>query len=193
MTTEVVSDPNATGSAIVETPEDKVAYSTYKRVLAEAKKFKELADTLSKQTEQAQESKLKEQNEWKSLAEMHKAKLDETQKELAEKNRAIQDGLKYSEFTRHLGGKLKHSSYANHVDFDKILLNPETGMIEEGSVKSVVAEFIKEHSALVDFGNKPRLPNESAREAVIGNKKPSEMSAAEKSEALKASLSSLLK
>jgi CRISPR/Cas system CMR subunit Cmr6 (Cas7 group RAMP superfamily) len=171
MTTEVDSVPNPESSASGVIQDDKVAYSTYKRVLAEAKKFKELSESLSKQTEAEKEKQLKDQNEWKSLAEMHKAKLDVAQKELEEKNRAIQDGLKFSEFNRHLGGKLKHSSYANHVDFDRILINPETGMIEESSVKSVVAEFIKQHSALVDFGNKPRLPNEAPRHGLPSGKK----------------------
>jgi CRISPR/Cas system CMR subunit Cmr6 (Cas7 group RAMP superfamily) len=171
MTTEVDSVPNPESSASGVIQDDKVAYSTYKRVLAEAKKFKELADSLSKQTQEEKEKQLKDQNEWKSLAEMHKAKLDAAQKELEEKNRAIQDGLKFSEFNRHLGGKLKHSSYANHVDFDRILINPETGMIEESSVKSVVADFIKQHSALVDFGNKPRLPNEAPRHGLPSGKK----------------------
>jgi CRISPR/Cas system CMR subunit Cmr6 (Cas7 group RAMP superfamily) len=171
METKVDSVPNPESSASGENQDDKVAYSTYKRVLAEAKKFKELADSLSKQTEAEKEKQLKDQNEWKSLAEMHKAKLDVAQKELEEKNRAISDGLKFSEFNRHLGGKLKHSSYANHVDFDRILINPETGMIEESSVKTVVAEFIKQHSALVDFGNKPRLPNEAPRHGLPSGKK----------------------
>ena len=170
METEVDSvQTNASGAPAEN--DDKVAYSTYKRVLAEAKKFKELADSLSKQTEQEKEAKLKEQNEWKSLAEMHKAKLDLAQKELEEKNRAIQDGTKYTEFVRHLGGKLRHDSYVNHVDFDKILINPETGRVEESSVKTVVAEFVKEHASLVDFGINGRMPNNAPRQVGPAHKK----------------------
>lgn len=165
MEPKVDSVPNPESSAPAET-EDKVAYSTYKRVLAEAKKFKELADSLSKQTEQEKEAKLKEQNEWKSLAEMHKTKLEQAQKELEEKNRAIQVGTKYTEFVRHLNGKLKHDSYVNHVDFDKILINPETGRVEENSVKTVVAEFLKEHAALVDFGVNGRMPNAAPKQGI---------------------------
>jgi hypothetical protein len=162
-------------SASVEQQDDKVAYATYKRVLSEAKKYKELAETLSKQTEQEREKKLKEQNEWKTIAELNQQKLDQAQKELEEKNRAIQDGLKFSEFQRHLGGKLKHDSYANHIDFDKIVINPETGRVDEGSVKQVVNEFVKVHSHLVDFGQKGKLPNQAPQGGAPGSKSPDEM------------------
>lgn len=188
---------DTTGSAQPEASsaakEDKVAYDTYKRVLAEAKKFKELAETLQAKNAESEEKKLQEQNEWKTLAELNKQKLEETQKILSEKEKAIQDGLKYSEFTRHLGGKLRHGSYANHIDFDKIVIHPETGMVEESSVKGVVSEFLKEHSALVDFGEKGRMPNVAARPAVIADKKPSEMNASEIANSLKQNLGSLLK
>lgn len=176
METKVDSVPNPESSASGENQDDKVAYSTYKRVLAEAKKFKELAENLSKQSEAENEKKLKDQNEWKTIAELNKQKLDQATKELEEKNRAIQDGMKFSEFQKHLGGTIKHSSYTNLIDFDKIVVNPETGMVDEGTVKSYAAEFLKEHSALVSFGGKPRMPNESARSVTMASKGVDEMS-----------------
>lgn len=187
-----VSDQSQSGSASGENQDDKVAYSTYKRVLSEAKKYKEIAETLSKQTQAEKEKQLRDQEQWKTLAEMNAEKLNQAQKELEEKNRAIQDGMKFSEFQRHLGGKLKHPSYANHIDFDKIVINPETGVIDEGSLKSVVANFTKEHSSLVDFGNKPKLPNESARSIEVTEKSISEMSNSDRSAALKQSLGAIL-
>ena len=188
-----VSDQVPVGSASGENQDDKVAYSTYKRVLSEAKKYKEIAETLSKQTEAEKEKQLRDQEQWKTLAEMNAEKLSQAQKELDEKNRAIQDGMKFSEFQRQLGGKLKHPSYANHIDFEKIVINPETGIIDEGSLKMVVANFTKEHSALVDFGNKPKLPNESARSIDVTEKTVSSMTENDRRAALKESLGAILK
>lgn len=179
MTDQVGSAQTSESSASGEQQEDKVAYSTYKRVLSEAKKFKELAENLSKQTEAERKQKLKDQNEWKAIAELNEQKLEVAQKELDEKNKAIEDGLKYSEFQRHLGGKLKHGSYVNHIDFNKIIINPETGMVEESSVKGVVNDFLKDHSSLVDFGQKARLPNAAANGGVIGSKSVEQMTSTE--------------
>lgn len=179
MTDQVGSAQTSESSASGEQQEDKVAYSTYKRVLSEAKKFKELAENLSKQTEAEREQKLKDQNEWKAIAELNKQKLEVAQRELDEKNKAIEEGLKFSEFQRQLGGKLKHSSYVNHIDFNKIIINPETGMIEESSVKSVVNDFLKDHSSLVDFGQKARLPNAAASVGSVGSKSLEQMTSQE--------------
>lgn len=184
------AQPEASSAAKAE---DKVAYDTYKRVLSEAKKFKELAETLQKERDSQQETKLKEQNEWKTIAELSKQKLEQVEKALSEKERAIQEGLKYSEFQRHLGGKLRHQSYAGHIDFEKIVINPETGSVDEGSVKSVVSEFLKEHTALVDFGDKGRMPNVAGKVSLPVAKKPSEMKGDEIAESLKQNLSSILK
>lgn len=167
---------NASGAAAVVN-DDKVAYSTYSRVLSEAKKSKDRLEQLEKQLATEKESKLKEQNEWKTLAELKAKEAAELAEKLSERDRALQDGLKYEAFSRHLGGKLKHSSYANHIDFSKIVINPETGAIEENSVKSVVAEFVKDHAALVDFGSNGKLPNAAAKSAAVtGEKSVAEMS-----------------
>lgn len=161
---------NASGAAS-GVNDDKVAYSTYSRVLSEAKKSKDRLDQLEKQLASEKESKLKEQNEWKTLAELKAKEAAELSEKLSERDRALQDGLKYEAFNRHLGGKLKHSTYANHIDFSKIVINPETGAIEENSVKSVVAEFVKDHAALVDFGNSGRLPGGAAKSASTSSEK----------------------
>lgn len=144
-------------------PENKdvVKYETYSRVLSEAKKLKDKVREYESVLQQSQEAKLKEQNEWKTLAEQYKAKLDQTSRTLEEQERAITNGLKFQEFEKHLGGKLKKRDYASFVDFEKIVLNPETKSVDEDSVKTVVSEFIKEHSSLVDFGSQGKLPNQA--------------------------------
>lgn len=141
---------------------DVVKYETYSRVLNEAKKLKDKLREYETVLQQSQEAKLKEQNEFKTLAEQYKAQRDQALANLAEKEAAINNGLKFQEFEKHLGGRLKKRDYASFVDFDKIVIDPETKSVDEGSVKAVAADFIKEHSSLIDFGTQGKLPNQAA-------------------------------
>lgn len=154
---------------------DVVKYETYNRVLSEAKKLKEKVKEYETVLEQSKEQKLKEQNEWKALAEQYKSKLDETQNILQHQEQSIVNGIKYQEFEKHLGGKLKKQDYATFVPFDRIILNPETKSVDPESVKAVVADFIKEHSSLVDFPAAGKLPNQAAQSFVPQGKRVEEM------------------
>jgi hypothetical protein len=145
-----------------ESSNGKVSYETYLKVLGEAKKAKEERNALLAEKSKVDESKLKENNEWKTLADQYKEKLDQTTQTLQEQEKSIINGLKYHEFEKHLGGKLKDRDYATFVEFDKIILHPETRHVEESSVKSVVSEFLKKHSSLVEFQGGGKLPVKAA-------------------------------
>lgn len=171
-----VSDPSqSSGVASEPKSSDVVKYETYSRVLAEAKKLKEKVKEYEGHIQQSQEQKLKEQNEWKALAEQYKAKLDQTSSVLQEQERSIINGLKYHEFEKHLGGKLKNKDYATFVDFEKIILNPETKQVDPDSVKAVASEFVKSHPSLVEFASQGKLPNQAASGYVTSSKAVSEM------------------
>ena len=143
------------GSASVEVAssekdksQDKVAYETYQRVLAEAKTAKEKLRTLEAAQQAQVESKMKEQNEWKALAEA---------KELEAKN--------LSEKLNGLESTITES----------IAYNPETKRVDEESVKKVVAEFVKKHASLVEF-KAGKMPNEAGSTMKVKEKNYSEMS-----------------
>lgn len=161
------------------TANDVVKYETYSRVLSEAKKLKEKVKEYETVLQQSQEQKLKEQNEWKALAEQYKAKLDQTSHVLQEQEKSIVNGLKYHEFEKHLGGKLKDKDYATFVDFDRIILNPETKQVDEDSVKAVASDFIKKHASLVEFQGSGKLPNQAATSFAPGAKPVEEMTSKE--------------
>lgn len=172
-----VSDASQANSVQTETkPSDVVKYETYSKVLSEAKKLKEKVKEYESVLQQSQEQKLKEQNEWKTLAEQYKLKYDETSKVLQEQETSIINGLKYHEFEKHLGGRLKNKDYATFVDFDKIVLNPETKQVDPESVKAVAAEFVKQHPSLVEFPSHGKLPNQAPGNFVAKTKAASEMS-----------------
>ena len=156
---------------------DKVAYDTYRRVLNEAKKLKEQVKLYEEEKNKSHENKLKEQNEWRALAETYQQQLHEKTKILQDQEQSIVNGMKYQEFEKHLGGKLKNKDYATFIEFEKIVMNPETKRIDEESVKGVVANFVKQHSHLVEFAGGAKLPNEAAKHSgSIGAKSIKEMS-----------------
>ena len=161
MSTEVnaVSDAPQTTSGQPENSQDKVAYDTYRRVLSEAKKLKDELRLIKEQEQKSHETKLKEQNEWKALAEAKSGQVEHLEKAFKDQNEQIVNGMKYQEFEKHLGGRLKDRDYATFIDFDKIVINPETKQIDAESVKGVVAEFVKKHSPLVEFQGTAKMPN----------------------------------
>jgi hypothetical protein len=165
MSTENVDSVNPQANSVQpETAnQDKVAYDTYKRVLNEAKKLKEQVKQFEDDRVRSHESKLKEQNEWKVLAETYQQQLEQTKSVLNEQEQSIVNGMKYQEFEKHLGGKLKNKDYATFIEFDKIVMNPETKRIDDESVKGVVSAFVKQHAHLVEFAGGQRMPNEAAR------------------------------
>jgi hypothetical protein len=176
-----VSDSTQVNGVQTETrtANDVVKYETYSKVLSEAKKLKEKVKEYETVLQQSQEQKLKEQNEWKALAEQYKSKLDQTSHVLQEQEKSIVNGLKFHEFEKHLGGKLKDKDYATFVEFDRIVLNPETKQVDEDSVKTVAADFIKKHASLVDFQGSGKLPNQAAKNYVPMGKSVSDMSSEE--------------
>lgn len=170
------------GSASVEVAssekdksQDKVAYETYQRVLAEAKTAKEKLRTLEAAQQAQVESKMKEQNEWKALAEAKELEAKNLSEKLNGLESTITESIKLNSFQKHLGGKIKSDEYYQFVDTNSIAYNPETKRVDEESVKKVVAEFVKKHASLVEF-KVGKMPNEAGSTMKIKEKDYSQMS-----------------
>lgn len=172
---------------VVQDPKtkDTVSHETYMRVLAEAKKNKDKAKELQDAMDKANEKTLQEQNQWKTLADSYKSQLDQTKVKLDDQEKSIVNGMKYQEFEKHLGGRLKDRDYATFIEFEKIAINPETNTIDSDSVKGVVADFVKKHSGLVEFTNSAKMPNQAPKSATFGPKPVSEMTSDEIANELK--------
>ena len=165
-------------SATEKKSQDKVAYETYSKVLAEAKMAKAKLKEYEAEKQSNHDNKLKEQNEWKALAEAKERALGETTSRLNELEGTILRSVKLNAFQKHLGGKIKDDAYYQFVDVEKIAYNPETQRVDEESARAVVSDFVKRHSSLVDFKT-GRMPNEAAKQESFKSKKVSEMTAAE--------------
>lgn len=178
MSTEQVASgaPQENSVQLENQNKDSVSYDTYRRLLNEAKKLKEQVKLIEEEKAKSHEQKLREQNEWKALAEAKTAQAEHLEKAFREQQEQIVNGMKYQEFEKHLGGKLKNKDYATFIDFDKIVINPETKQIDSESVKTVVSGFVKEHSSLVEFSSGAKMPNEASKNVSFSAKAPNEMS-----------------
>lgn len=136
----------------------------------------ELATTKAK-LQAIEEGKLKEQNEFKTLFEQRDAQLMEERKKREQLESTVIFAHKRAAFRRELGAELAHDSYYNHVNFDNVVFNPETGSVDPNSVKLEVGNFLKEHSSLV-VRNAGKMPNKAALGSA-GTKSLDEMSAKE--------------
>lgn len=150
--------------------------SSKERILEESKRYKEgyqtfkqKQDEVEKQKRQIEEERLIKEGQFSTIIEQREARIKELEEavdnksnEVKSRDEAITNFKKAQAFQAALGGTLKKEAYWNHVDFDKIATNPETGALDKASLQMVVNQFTEDFGELVDFGNKANLPNGTA-------------------------------
>jgi len=150
---------------ITKENEDVVKYETYKKVLSqhkrsqqEALELKQRLDVIEKREREREEALLTEQGEYKKLLELERKRSEEKSKEAERSAQMLLETHKLNAFREKLPGKLKHNSYYSFVPTDSIVIDPESGIIDDNSLSSVVSDFLKHHSALVESPSKKDLP-----------------------------------
>ena len=146
------------GGKTEDTSNDVVRYELFDKAVKQYKREKETRSQLENELNSLKEAKLKEQNEWKTLYEQEKAQRAELATTLQSQEEAILKNLKYSAFEKHLGGRIVDDAYQAFVPFEKIVIDPDTKMVNEDSVKLAVSDFVKKHSKLVEFQSS-KMPN----------------------------------
>ncbi len=143
------------------------------RILEESKKYKEGFQTFKAKEEEArksqrdkEEERLIKEGQFSTIIEQREQRIKELEEDLGKsktevktKDTAIVNFRKAAAFERAIGGKMKKEAYWNHVDFDKIALNPESGEIDGHSLKQAADTFIEDFKELVTFGSSANLPN----------------------------------
>ena len=163
-------------SESTEAREGSVAYETHKKVLAQRKRDQEENRALKERLDKFEAAeRAKQQKELESKGEYEKilAERDNKIKQLLEsqeedKRRRV-NNEKESAFIQSLPGKLKNPAYLQFMDKESIAIDPETGRVDQGTLKSVVDKFLKEHGSLLEskpnsapvsnFGKAPSAPN----------------------------------
>lgn len=158
---------NKTGQASGDQEKGEVSYSTYKKTLSQLKnlqeKYKEQGVTLDsyvQKEQQFEQKRLEEQGEYKKLLDLERQKLTQYEQERDNYKNKLITAHKLNAFNEKLPSKIANPKYYSHVPVEDILIDPETGLVDESSVDSVVSSFIKEHPTLLETRANP-MPSDA--------------------------------
>jgi len=180
-----------TASGVEETPraEESVKYSTYKRVVSSEKNWKAKAEDLQAQIESQQNAALAEQGKYKELYESAQEANSTLQSQIAQQQKDKEDFLKLRAIVGGIDGKVD-SKYYGLMPIDKVLVDPESGDIDQMSVNKAIETFRQEHGILIQ-GTKPAQMPAQAPQYVQGQKAFTDLNAKEMAENVGARLQNM--
>ena len=158
--------------SVEQAKRETVAYETHQKLLSQRKadqarlaemdaKLKTFEETEMKK----QQAKLEEKGEYQKILEAKENELKSLQERIKNDEQRRINSEKESAFLNSLGGKLKNPEYIRFASKDEIAVDPDTGKVDELSLKQVVDKFLKEHSTLVDKKESNPAISASARSA----------------------------
>lgn len=134
---------------------ETVRYSTYSKVLSEKKKYAQRLREIEaenaefrRQQAEAEEARLKETNDYKTAYEKTKTDVEQYRSKYNDLLGDIVKSRKVNAFQAVLKAQVK-PEYHGFIDVDAILVDPETGEVDDMSVAKEVERFQKKHPELV--------------------------------------------
>jgi hypothetical protein len=193
---------DSTASSVDESEaKEVVAYATHRKLLDQRKRTQQENEELRSKLEayeaqqkEVEENTLKAQGEYKKIAEAKEREANELKAKYKNLETTVINDYKTRAFEKALPGKIRNEKYLNFVDLNSIVINPESGQIDEDSLKVTVGEFMKEHGeSLVARQAGAKLPSASAPASGFSFEKPiTSMTRAEQMEALKSSVAGIV-
>lgn len=145
----------------------EVSYTTYKKTLTQLKNLQEkhkenesLLMQYQQKEKESEQKRLEEQGEYKKLLEMERTKLSQFEEERDQYKNKLITAHKLNAFTEKLPSKISRPEYYKHIDVESIIIDPETGLVDETSVDNAVSSFVKDHHQLLDTKRVP-MPSDS--------------------------------
>lgn len=179
---EQPSKPEAGEASNKTKVQDSVSYDTHRKLLAEKKSMQErLQNTESELNEiksqiaAKTQQDLEEQNRFKELYEGLKTENETLKTSIHERDVAMQDALKIDAFNKALGdGRKIDRKYRSFIDTKNIMLDTQTGAVDELSASKEVERVLAEFPEIVkSSGTSRALPNQ-APTGVSSVKKPTQ-------------------
>lgn len=139
---------HTSGSSDQDQKKDVVSYESHLKLLNEKRKLKERLDELERASKEKEEADLRAKEDFKKIAELKEAEAKQFKEEL-EKARAREiNAGKLDAFLSTLDGKVERK-YWGHINLEQILVNPETGDLDQMSVAKEVERFRKEYPEVI--------------------------------------------
>jgi hypothetical protein len=146
---------------------DSVKYETYSKVVGEAKRAREKLSETEKELEklraadkERQDADLKAKEDYKTLLANREAELAKEKTERIRLENEHKNARKLSAFLDSIEGKIDQKWWI-HIDTDQIVLNPDTGEIDQMSVTKAVDKFKADYGEIIQKPNGSRLPNDA--------------------------------
>lgn len=185
-TAPVAQDQNTAPVEQPQTPvaeggkKDSVAYETYRKALKEKANANErLQETqarlekLEAERQAMQQKELEAQNRFKELYESVRSENEGLKKSIHDRDLQMQDALKIDAFQSSLGDKKIDRKYFGFVDTAKIMIDPETGTVDELSAQKEVERVLAEYPEIVRSSSPAKPMPTQAPQGVASTRKPS--------------------
>ncbi len=141
---------------------DTVAYASYQKLLSEKKKLQAKIDKVEREAESREREKLEAQQKYKELWESEKTESEALRGKVQSYEERWTDALKLDAFNRALGDTRRiDPKYSGFIDTSNILIDPESGKIDELSAKREVDRVSQSFPEIVKSTVTTHLPNET--------------------------------
>lgn len=137
---------------------DTVSYDTHRKLLSEKKKLQERLDEIEKEKKQRELEDLEKQENYKKIAELKAKEAEDSKTELMQIKSDLQNSKKLSAVLDVLGPIDK--KYWDLIDISQVVVNPETGQIDEMSVTKYAEGWKKQYFEIIQPGNKSNMPSD---------------------------------
>ena len=132
--------------------QEPMSYEYSKRLMNQVKtsdqRVTEMQAELDKyklRDKELKEKSLESQGEYKKLLEAQREETNSEREKRLKSEKNLADFYKLSAVKDKIPGQIKRSEFYNYIEFDNIIIDPETGQIDETSLTSTVDKFVKEY------------------------------------------------
>lgn len=139
-----------------EQTSDSVAYETHRKLLGERKKDREKLSQMQEELaryqaleRQKEEREAEANGEWDKLKRTYQEQIQDLQGKVTNYERSMVEGRKLQSFMEKVPGTIPKREYLSFVDTDEIILDPETGEVDEMSLEKTVNSFVQEYPHLI--------------------------------------------
>lgn len=146
------------------TKKDVVAYETHRRLLDEKKKLQEKYEALASKDKVREEDDAKKRGDFDAILKSREEELKSTRDELTSIRETIKNAQKLTAVLSTAGSPIE-SKWHGLIDTSKILINPDSGEVDQMSVTKVVEDLRKSWPEMFKNPNAPKLP----ADAPLGN------------------------
>ena len=127
-----------------------VTRDAYERLLNQRKKDQSRLKELEAKEQERQEQEQLKRGEYEKVMQLKEERIKTLQSEIESRNAQEQEGKKIMAFMDKLGADISEKDYLSLVDIDSILVDPESGQVDQLSLEKEVNRFSQKYWKVID-------------------------------------------